>query len=53
MLSEADNVLLTRTGPNTPMGNLFRLTELTTGPLWVLDGTAATPRTVFVPARVE
>jgi len=36
-----------------PMGNLFRLTELTTGPLWVLDGTAATPRTVFVPARVE
>jgi hypothetical protein len=35
------------------MGNLFRLTELTTGPLWVLDGTAATPRTVFVPARVE
>ena len=36
-----------------PMGNLFRLTELTTGPLWVLDGAAATPRTVFVPARVE
>jgi DNA-binding beta-propeller fold protein YncE len=36
-----------------PMGNLFRLTELTTGPLWVLDGTATTPRTVFVPARVE
>jgi phthalate 4,5-dioxygenase oxygenase subunit len=24
MLSEADNVLLTRTGPNTPMGALFR-----------------------------
>jgi DNA-binding beta-propeller fold protein YncE len=36
-----------------PMGNLFRLTELTSGPLWVLDGAAATPRTVFVPARVE
>jgi hypothetical protein len=36
-----------------PMGNLFRLTELTTGPLWLLDGTASTPRTVFVPARVE
>jgi hypothetical protein len=36
-----------------PMGNLFRLTELTTGPLWILDGAAATPRTVFVPARVE
>ena len=36
-----------------PMGNLFRLTELTAGPLWLLDGTAATPRTVFVPARGE
>ncbi|MEA2738542.1 MAG: phthalate 4,5-dioxygenase, partial [Acetobacteraceae bacterium] len=24
MLSEADNVLLTRTGPKTPMGDLFR-----------------------------
>src|ERR1700739_2966111 len=24
MLSEADNVLLTRTGPRTPMGDLFR-----------------------------
>jgi phenylpropionate dioxygenase-like ring-hydroxylating dioxygenase large terminal subunit len=24
MLSEADNILLTRTGPNTPMGDLFR-----------------------------
>ena len=24
MLSEADNVLLTRTGPRTPMGELFR-----------------------------
>jgi DNA-binding beta-propeller fold protein YncE len=36
-----------------PMGNLFRLTELTGDPLWLLDGTAATPRTVFVPARSE
>jgi hypothetical protein len=36
-----------------PMGNLFRLTDLTVGPLWLLDGTASTPRTVFVPARVE
>ena len=35
-----------------PMGNVFRLTELTSGPLWLFDGTAATPRTVFVPARV-
>jgi DNA-binding beta-propeller fold protein YncE len=34
-----------------PMGNVFRLTELTTGPVWLLDGTAATPRTVFVPAH--
>jgi hypothetical protein len=36
-----------------PMGNLFRLTELTAGPLWLFDGAAATPRTVFVPARSE
>jgi DNA-binding beta-propeller fold protein YncE len=36
-----------------PMGNLFRLTELTAGPLWLFDGTAATPRTVFVPAHSE
>lgn len=35
------------------MGNLFRLTELTGDPLWLFDGTAATPRTVFVPARSE
>jgi DNA-binding beta-propeller fold protein YncE len=36
-----------------PMGNLFRLTELTAAPLWLLDGTASAPRTVFVPARGE
>jgi hypothetical protein len=36
-----------------PMGNLFRLNELGGGPLWLLDGSAATPRTVFVPARGE
>jgi DNA-binding beta-propeller fold protein YncE len=36
-----------------PMGNLFRLTELTGAPLWLLDPTASTPRTVFVPARGE
>lgn len=36
-----------------PMGNLFRLTELTGAPLWLLDGTASAPRTVFVPARGE
>jgi hypothetical protein len=35
-----------------PMGNVYRLTELTAGPLWLFDGTATTPRTVFVPARV-
>jgi DNA-binding beta-propeller fold protein YncE len=34
-----------------PMGNLFRLTELTGAPLWLLD--SSTPRTVFVPARAE
>ncbi|HUB80426.1 MAG TPA: hypothetical protein VMB03_16595 [Bryobacteraceae bacterium] len=37
----------------TPMGNVFLLNDVTSGPLWLLDGTAATPRTVFVPARVE
>ena len=36
-----------------PMGNLFRLNEFSGEPLWLLDGTAATPRTVFVPARGE
>jgi hypothetical protein len=36
-----------------PLGNLFRLTELTAGPLWLLDTSAANPRTVFVPARAE
>jgi hypothetical protein len=36
-----------------PLGNLFRLTELTTGPLWLLDTSSANPRTVFVPARGE
>jgi DNA-binding beta-propeller fold protein YncE len=37
-----------------PMGNVFRLTEQLPGaPLWLLDDTAATPRTVFVPARGE
>ena len=37
-----------------PVGSLFRLTELTAAqPLWMLDGNAASPRTVFVPARAE
>lgn len=36
-----------------PMSNLFRLTDLTAAPLWLFDGQAATPRTVFVPARAE
>ena len=36
-----------------PMGNLFRLNEFGPSPLWLLDGGAATPRTVFVPARGE
>jgi DNA-binding beta-propeller fold protein YncE len=33
----------------TPMGTLFRLNEIGTGPLWLLDPTAA--RIVFVPAK--
>jgi hypothetical protein len=36
-----------------PMGNLFRLTELTSAPLWILDTGASNPRIVFVPARGE
>jgi len=33
-----------------PMGKLFRLNDLGSGPLWLLDG-GGNPRTVFVPAR--
>ena len=36
-----------------PLGNVFLLTDVTAGPIWLLDGNAASPRTVFVPARVE
>jgi hypothetical protein len=36
-----------------PMGAVFRLNEIGAGPLWLLDPTAAPPRTVFVPARAE
>ena len=32
------------------MGSVFRLNEFSSGPLWLLDATAATPRLVFVPA---
>jgi hypothetical protein len=32
------------------MGNVFRLTELTGDPLWLLDTPESTPRIVFVPA---
>jgi hypothetical protein len=34
----------------TPMGAAFRLTELSAGPLWLLDAGAVSPRLVFVPA---
>jgi hypothetical protein len=34
----------------TPMGNLFRLNELGTGPLWLADAGSSGPRIVFVPA---
>jgi hypothetical protein len=36
-----------------PMGNFFRLNDIGSAPLWLLDGTASTPRTVFVPARAD
>jgi hypothetical protein len=34
----------------TPMGGSFRLTELASDPLWLLDAGATGPRVVFVPA---
>jgi hypothetical protein len=34
----------------TSMGSSFRLTELSSDPLWLLDAGAAGPRVVFVPA---
>jgi DNA-binding beta-propeller fold protein YncE len=33
-----------------PMGSLFRLSEFSSAPLWLLDAGAAPPRIVFVPA---
>jgi hypothetical protein len=33
-----------------PMGSLYRLNEMSSAPLWLLDATAA-PRLVFVPAK--
>ena len=36
-----------------PMGNLFRLNDIDGAPLWLLEGAAGKPRTVFVPARGE
>ena len=35
-----------------PMGSLFRLNEMSSAPLWLLDATAA-PRLVFVPAKSD
>jgi len=34
----------------SPMGNLLRLNEVGTDPVWMLDSGAETPRIVFVPA---
>ncbi|MGA3015546.1 MAG: hypothetical protein ABSF62_00405 [Bryobacteraceae bacterium] len=36
-----------------PMGGLFRLNELGSAPLWLLDTGTAGPRIVFVPARAD
>jgi WD40 repeat protein len=36
-----------------PMGNLYRLNELGSGPLWLLDPSGAAPRIVFVPAKTN
>jgi len=35
----------------TPMGNVYRMNEVGTAPLWLLDPGTATPRIVFVPAK--
>ena len=35
----------------TSMGNLYRLNEVGSAPLWLLDTTATGPRIVFVPAK--
>ncbi len=37
----------------TRMGNLFRLTEATSGPVWMVDTTVSPARIVFVPARAN
>jgi hypothetical protein len=34
----------------TPMGNAFRLNEMSSGPLWLADNGSSAPRVVFVPA---
>jgi hypothetical protein len=36
-----------------PMGNVFRLNEVSPSPLWILDTGSSLPRTVFVPVRAE
>jgi hypothetical protein len=36
-----------------PLGNSFRLNDVSPSPLWLLDSGNSTPRTVFVPARAE
>jgi hypothetical protein len=36
-----------------PMGNVFRLNEVSPSPLWLLDTGSSLPRTVFVPVRAE
>ena len=33
------------------MGNMFRLTDAASGPVWMVDMSASQPRIVFVPAR--
>jgi hypothetical protein len=35
----------------TPMGSMFRLNEPGSGPLWLLDASADTPKLLFVPAK--
>jgi hypothetical protein len=37
----------------TGMGNVYRLNEVGSAPLWLLDTTATTPRIVFVPVKTS
>ena len=51
----AKNVIQCECSPGSlvRMGNVFRLNDLSSEPLWILDLAGSEPRIVFVPAMVE